>query len=335
MWSDVIFPYAHESDCLNLYFQNFKLDNEPIPSAEVADREQKTISLFHIEKAWSSALCDVTVQYPEAEFIKLLPQNCTVEDSVDCWILVRNSHSRIRSAEKLQHLDGAWKGSLCIEKADLRKETTVTAVCVLSRELDHQKGLAFEKGESIATSLGWRLYVDEPTVMPGGGINSEWVKFSKSSNATLRSKSDCMWHVEYEDSEPKLLLNEEIPGLRPTLSMRGQNSIGHRIKDALIHSLNQGVLLELCTLSLMELEDVDVDNSTDWRCNLLDYIARSHKDEESDKVRMRWIEEWRSTGNTHSAVLSELSTCIQRTLKISHSSEYLIKIHEARIHHEE
>ena len=46
MWSDIIFPYAHESDCLNLHFQNFKLDNEPTPSAEVTDKEQKTISLF-------------------------------------------------------------------------------------------------------------------------------------------------------------------------------------------------------------------------------------------------------------------------------------------------
>ena len=70
-----------------------------------------------------------------------------------------------------------------------------------------------------------------------------------------------MWHVEYGDSEPKLLLNEEIRQ-RPTLSMRGQASIGHRIKDALIHSLNQGVLLELCTLCLMELDAEDSDSST-------------------------------------------------------------------------
>ena len=81
--------------------------------------------------------------------------------------------------------------------------------------------------------------------------------------------------------------------------MRGQASIGHRIKDSLIHSLNQRVLLKLCTLCLVELDAEDIDNSTDWRCNLLDYIASAHKEEESDKVRMRWIREWHSAGNTH------------------------------------
>ena len=127
----------------------------------------------------------VSVQYQEAEFIKLLPQNCAVKDSV-LLDVVRNSHSRIRSAEKLQHTDGGWKGNLSIEKADLKKETTVTAICVLSRELDHQKGLAFER-ESIATSSGWRLYVDEPTVMPEvaccGGYGCRIIK---RDSATIR-----------------------------------------------------------------------------------------------------------------------------------------------------
>ncbi len=334
MWTDVIFPYAHEADCLDADFDDFVLDDESIKSTEVKDPEQKTISFFHIEKQWNSISLKVAVRSPKAEFAKLLSEGAAVKDTVDCWILVRNAQSRLRIAEKLEFKNGAWSGSLTLKRADIRRETAVSAVCVLSKNVDATPGLAVEKGESIATSPVWRLYVDEPAVMPGGGMNSEWVKFSASPHPELRSKSDCVWHIDYDGREPKLLLNEAIPGIRQALSLRGTGGIGYRIKETLIHSLTQGVLLELCTISLMELESTDHDESSDWRLNLLDYIAGAHREEESDKVCARWIRNWHSPGNTASSVLSEVSTCIQRTLQIAHSSEYLIKIHEARSHHE-
>lgn len=334
MWTDIIFPYAHASDALRTEFSEFTLDGEPVAIADVMDSETNSISLFQREKPWQKITCQVTVSDPSQELADSLPDDCVIEDSVSCWILVRNNHSRLRIAEQLKPQNGSWAGTISLSKADLRSETTISATCVLSTELEQAPGLAFNKGESIATSRTWRLYVDEPTVMPGGNISSEWVNFSESPNTQLQSKSDCIWHISYDERDPKLLLNEAIPGLKQVLSLRGRTGIGHRIRDTLIHSLNQGIMMELCTLGLAELDPAENEQPADWRLNLLDYVAGAHQGEESDKVIRRWLNEWH-LNNAKSEVLSELSTCIQRTLKISHSTQYIAKIHEERNHHDD
>ena len=334
MWTDIIFPYAHASDALCIELHEFTLDGEPVASADVMDAETNSISFFQMEKPWQNIACQVTVTDPDEELTDSLPGGHVTGKSVSCWILVRNTHSRLRVAERLELKDGSWTGTISLSKDDLKKETTISATCVLSTELGQAAGLAFKKGESIATSKTWRLYVDEPTVMPGGNISSEWINFWESTNSQLQSKSDCIWHISYDEKDPKLLLNEAIPGLKQVLSLRGRTGIGHRIRDTLVHSLNQGIMMELCTLGLAELDPTEPEQPADWRLNLLDYVSGAHQSEESDKVIRRWLNEWH-LNNAKSEVLSELSTCIQRTLKISHSTQYIAKIHEERNHHDD
>ena len=66
-----------------------------------------------------------------------------------------------------------------------------------------------------------------------------------------------MAHLDEKD--PKLLLNEAIPGLKQVLSLRA-DGIGHRIRDTLVHSFNQGIMMELCALGLAELDPASLIN---------------------------------------------------------------------------
>ena len=96
---------------------------------------------------------------PDEELTDSLPSGHVTGESVSCWILVRNTHSRLRVAERLELNNGSWTGAISLSKGDVKQETTISATCVLSTELEQAAGLAFKKGESIATS-DLCLYVD-------------------------------------------------------------------------------------------------------------------------------------------------------------------------------
>ena len=110
MWTDIIFPYAHASDALRIEFHEFTLDGEVVASADVMDTETNSISFFQMEKPWQTLACQVTVTDPDEELTDSLPAGHVPGESVSCWILVRNTHSRLRVAERLELNDGSWTG---------------------------------------------------------------------------------------------------------------------------------------------------------------------------------------------------------------------------------
>jgi len=325
--SSLIFPYKYSEDALEINIDEIKIDGELIDSSNVIDIDQNTVTLSGLEGEWDKAGITVSVKDPNHQLETYVPDK-SLTDSIELYLVVRNKFTRKRSSVELsKNTNGVWLGQFNLLKDELFKSTDVQCFAVLADDIQPEQGYTKRKSERIAASEQWKIYTDILPPMPGGALNSEWRDFSKDEKEELRNRDDCVWYLDLTDPEsPRLLLNECVPSLRSALEVSQKTGRPARVRDALIHSILQSVLIELAVFVLGGARDMDLDDLPDWQQKLLTSLARRNDSSTVEVKAEEWIRVWGATnGSDHWLVLRDVTTAVQRHLNLYHSSEHLVK----------
>ena len=330
MSSKVFYPYCYAEQALEVDSLEVDLDGEEGRGNEFVDRENQSVVLTSLGSNWSTLTVRVLVSDPNSELQSVLPPE-EKEQIIQLWIVARNKYTRLRRAVSLKRVGDSWEGKLSLDKGELARTTELECFATLNCDVKPEDGYAWKVGERIADAPGWRLYTDIVPAMPGGALNSEWVRFEDSENHELTQRSDCVWYLDLADEEsPRLLLNEGVPNLRQTLEVEQKTGKSARIRDSLIHSILQSVINELAVFSLSKADGAAMEELPEWQQRLLISLARTDAAASEEIVVTRWITSWKGGGEA-GRVLAEISTAVQRHLKLSHSCEHLAKTVEREV----
>lgn len=324
MSSSIFYPYKYAGQALEISEIDIDIDGEACAGNNFVDQEHRSIVLTSFEKKWEELKIRVKITDPNLQLDAVLP-SAVNKKIVKVWLVARNKSTRLRSSVLLQSSADGWVGELKLRREDYARTTELECFATLSTDIELIDGFANKSNERIADAESWKLYVDILPAMPGGALNSEWVNFDKSQNSELSKRNDCVWFLDLSDSEsPRLLLNEAVPKLRQTLEVESKTSKPARVRDALIHSILQGVINELAIFALADADGSTLDELGEWQKKLLSGLARRDDSGSEAIVAERWIRSWKSSTDV-GRILTEITTSVQRHLNVRHSSEYLAR----------
>lgn len=320
-------PYRYANDSLEMTIHGVAVDGAQLDLDTYANHGSAHLNLAILEQPWNTVELDIGVADANNQMKSVVPDETNIAN-VDVWAVLRNKYTRLRKGlELIKGKDGVWRGKLGIKRTDVVRATDLVCYAVLSKDLVARPGFAFKKGNRIADSTEWKIYTDAVPTMPGGALNSEWRNFAKDENLELRVRHDCVWFLDLADPEsPRLLLNESVPGLRGTLEVSQKTGKAARVRDSLVHSILQAVLLELAVYALTESRSSaeSLEDLPDWQQKMLLVLARKNGSSTEQLKVEEWLSDWKN-GESTALVLRDLATCIQRHLNLVHSSEHLVK----------
>ena len=325
MPDNYFFPYNYAEDALELCINEIQLDGETVESGKFVDIEHCAINLAGQADGWSEIAFSISVTDPNNQLPSVLPSYADV-GSLSLWLVTRNKYTRMRKANLLEKSEGGWAGKLVLEHDDLSRFSDMGCYAVLAKDHAPAEGYASGKSERVAGSMQWKIYTDTISPLPGGALNSAWLDFEQSENTELNQRADCVWYLDLSDYEsPKLLLNECVPGLRSALEVSKNRGKAASIRDALIHSIIQGVLNELAVFVISKNCDVDqLEDMPDWQRKMLLMLARQVDKSTERLIVERWLRIWKD-GEQTQHVLRDIATSVQRHLNLFKSSKNLVK----------
>ena len=326
MSEGIFLPYKYEWEALEITINRILLDDKEVNVDECTDTDHHSINLVGLEDEWVKLTVIVSVSDPNNQLEKVLPKEESI-DKVSVKLIIKNKYTRTRDCLTLKcNKEGQWIGDLSFLEGDVYKFTELACYAVLNSDITEVDGFASNSHDRIAGSSVWHIYTDSVPPLPGGALNSEWRNFAEDENPELNKRSDCVWYLDISDSEsPRLLLNEGVPGFRTTLEVSKKTGRAARVRDALSHSVLQGVLNELAVFCLSQSNGIDaLDELPDWQRKMLLTLARRDNTSSEEAKAEEWLASWKASDQVP-LVLNEITTSVQRHLNIFHSSEYLVK----------
>jgi hypothetical protein len=174
---------------------------------------------------------------------------------------------------------------LVMPRADWVGTVAVQAVLVRTTDLAQPTdGHAAAATSRLAWSPIEKIAFDEPRELPPGArLDIRWVKFGEGNEWLQRCRKQ-LFALEYGEL-PRLLLNEDVAGLKLILSSTGTRGRRPRIRDATFMQIAHQTWSSLLMSSLTELasvmrDDPESDSSTllaeieAWRSGVLQDWAR-------------------------------------------------------------
>ena len=318
-------PYKYAEDALEIYVDEMWVDGKAADPSKFVDIEHCSINLSGQTDGWNEIALSISVTDPNNQLSTVIPSGTGI-DSLGLWLVTRNKFTRMRNAVQLAKAEAGWAGKLVLEYDDLFRFSDVVCYAVLAGEQAPAEGFASRRSERVAGSMQWKIYTDTMPPLPGGALNSEWQNFEEAENPELKKRADCVWYLDLSDFEsPRLLLNECVPGLRSTLEVSKKRGKAASIRDALIHSIIQGVLNELAVFVIAKNCGVEqLEDLPDWQRKMLLMLARRENSSTERLIVENWLRIWKDKEQTEH-VLLDIATSVQRHLNLFNSSKNLIK----------
>lgn len=329
MSESLFFPYRFASNALELEVTGLGIDGDAVEVARHVSAEQRSVSLAGRRQEWRRLRLGIAVSDPNEQLANVLPPGAP-SDAVGVWLVLRNRYTRLREGvELVPREDGRWTGELELGSGDLFRTTEMQCCAVVRADLaGAPSGFAARRHERVAESPLWHVFTDTPPAMPGGALRNQWLDFATASSVELRNRADCVWFLDVSDAEsPVLFLNEGVPDLRAALEVTQKTGRGARVRDALIHSILQGVLNQLAVFVLASNRSADrLDELGDWQRKMLLTLARTGHDATEELAAEKWLGAWNQrNGAEPHVVLQEVATAVQRHLSLRHSTEHLVR----------
>jgi hypothetical protein len=316
-------PHRFEPESLELEVQGITADGTELNPASYVNTAAGTLDLTGLED-WRECRIHVSARDTGGVVRDLIGCDEQVAGAVTLMLVLRGSSCRIRSSTALRRDGDLWSGCFDLTRSGHHGSADVRAIAIRRSPRPPEGHLAFRKGEHLADSKTWRVYVDDRPAVPGGAIDNEWKKFGSDPSEHLNRIADCPWYLDLSnETKPRLIMNEDVEGLKRALSATQNTGRAARVRDALIHSVLQPVVTAL-VVHVLEQRVEEMDDLHEWqRGVLLSVAGKAGDDCTADVSAERWLHQWRQ-GNTIT-VLPEIAVGVQRHLEVGRGAENLVR----------
>lgn len=200
-----VFPYEVLSGDIALRVERLFVDNKPKALDRINDRAQ-VVALEDIDETnqrWSEIRLNVSVSADAAELA------ADPWENPQCVVVLANRRTNVYQAFPLYlQSDGKWAGDV-----ELRREEHVGRSQLTARIVASVGGV---EGRLIGTSeASWDVDFEAKVPATERSVKMRWVDFAEQEH--LKEYRDDPWLLDSEASEPVLLLNSSVDGLRGVL----------------------------------------------------------------------------------------------------------------------
>jgi hypothetical protein len=315
------YPYAFASDSLALHVEEILIDSSTVNLEEVYDRESAQIGI--VPRVVSKELrLRLVVADQTNELADVLQEGETVDSALAVGVRLAVRATRVRRFIPFVHGDdGRWRAEMIIPAAELADRLTLSPAAIRLLEHGNSNGRASHRSEQVADGKPVVVELDKRPIVPGNALDAEWCNFgADESPPELRRRSDLAWFLDFtKPDRPKLFLNDGLYGFRQALEAPALRGLPAALRDALIGSVLQPVLVVLALEALAVLEGVSKDSDGEedndpagWQQDVLVTLARNAGEATADLQVERWRDAWRN-GN-RAEVTVGLQTAVQRHL---------------------
>lgn len=252
---------------------------------EGLDVSGRTWPLFELD-AWNTVLLHLEIELDKSCFASVLPEAEQAEPPCAVIVAVRSDSSRTRTSVVL--VDAGTKdgtstltGQMVLRRRDVFGTVTLEPLLVRTRRASTPvDGLARELGDRLAWGAPYELQIDAPEQpTPGGTLTGRWEKFAESDDEWLKRHKGDLFALKL-GSEPELLLNASVPGLRHIIDHSARRGKRARVQKATLDTLAVGVWHSLAGAAVGALQIAVADGAEeplerllDWQRGTLDRIA--------------------------------------------------------------
>lgn len=268
------FPYTVISETIPVSVSTLRLDGQV--ANHLADAKRMVVDLSG-SGSWSKMELELEVRLDGLSVERALHSGERAEDVCQLVATLNCAASRVRRGWQMTTSDGSvWVTTVTAERRELRDVAEVEACVVRSapaRALN--SSLASRRAARLGASRQWRVYVDEPPVLPGRHLRVEWENFGESQDPRLRAASKSVYYLSLTESTPVLLLNAGFQGLRAILDNKARSGRMACIRDALFDSIAQPVWHALLEFTLAAIrQEGDAEGLEEWQQAVLRRLAQ-------------------------------------------------------------
>ena len=316
-------PYEYKDEALKIIFDSIIIDDNKGQLEDYLDKENHYLNLDTVE-SWQKIELGVAVDIPDVEINEVICEEETPENDITVLLILTSAKCRKRLPFKAEFSKNKWVSNIVLNRGDNYGTTKLQAYAVRTKDSSANNGRANKKGQRVADSADWNLYINEKPVMPGGAIDHEWKSFSDPSNGELNKYNNTLWYLDTSrDDAPKIILNDDIKGLKNILNNESRTGKNARARDTLISSIMQAVISYLMFKILWK-KASNLDELEEWETDLITDIAKKGvMDCSSDKTAERWLKMMENYDVP--SVINEVSAGIQKHVSLAADTKALIK----------
>lgn len=326
-------PYAFGREVLSFRVSGISIDGNPLVQdkvTEVVDMEHQEIDLLEQrEEEWTVIQIDLKAEEPGDAVAELLAGDEGLGSAAKLLVLAKCPETKRRWVQPLEGPD--WKVEFVLDRATVSHSLDFKLELVRTcQAVKPMPGRAAHQGDRLASSLSWKVYLDDKDDPIGGAFPCEWKRFEDEEG--LKELNHRLWHLDLSDEDkPKIYLNESAPGVGEDFKevfeeqrARGGSTAKAKARDLVHASILSPLIVELFVLALASAEDVE--ELTGWRSKIVEELAKKmypHCDKDAAKKKA-W-DAWHESKN-HAEVLQRLGGDIQDKIGFSGSMKRLLDL---------
>jgi len=134
--------------------------------------------------------------------------------------------------------------------------------------------MAANRGDRVASSATWKVYIDDKHLLPGGDVDILWRSFKSAAESELRQQAGCYYALDLADeSRPKLFLNDDFAELKSALMSKARRGRSAYVRDTLTNGILQNVLTAMA-IEAVHADADTLDELDGWRKGLINTLSR-------------------------------------------------------------
>jgi hypothetical protein len=273
-FDSLFFPYRYGDTAIGIDLEEVQLDGERKDADIRSDQGRCVLTDLG---DWSSARLLFSIAPPEALLDGFVPASEHGSARVDAVMTAQCGQTKKRWGIPIEWAPSSGQGraELTFNRGDVRGTVEVRLHVIRSDDQSEDEALAKDTAARVMSSTTWTIVVDAPIRQPGVGLEPEWVDFASCSNPYLQQHSDLLFHVDFDQGEPRLLLNSGCdPDIKAILVHEAPHGKKAWLRDAIYAAIAVPAWVALVHEAHRTApEDEDGSLSSGWQKDVLAAMA--------------------------------------------------------------
>jgi hypothetical protein len=282
--------------------------------------EESTVRI--VGESWNQLSLALTAVVPDASLRLVLPEGADAREGTALMLSIRCPATRVREVVRAKaEASGRWTATVLLNKNAAHTTVEVRPLLVrTTRTAPTESDVSGDYAAVIGEGRAVRVLIDERVLNIGSSFKVTWEEFSESGNPWRKSHPDDIFHLDFGDDKPALVLNSRYSSLRAALHSTKSKGV-----DAIIRHLGNGLIAQTVWIQLLVASAAAIrsdeeggsaeEPSIEWQSAVLrKFLPRIYPTDTLDERLRKTVEAMRDP-NSALAFISMAGSAVQDQVK--------------------